>query len=295
MSELDYKHSKILIVDDNPGDIDVLVEILHEFDVRTVLDGESALEAVKEELPDLILLDITLPGINGFEVCTRLKQITQSAHIPIIFLSIRTDVDNILQGFNLGGVDYITKPYLPQEAVARIKTHLSLCNAIATLNNLANIDPLSGIANRRHFFKHATIIFEEAKVEQHDLYIFIIDIDNFKLINDTYGHAVGDKTILALTNSIETNVSNIVSFARLGGDEFILMLKDIDKIGAQEQLEALREQIASTLLVPEHVSPFTISIGMAENRESDKDIDALLLRADMNLYKSKRTKNALNV
>jgi len=295
MSELDYKHSKILIVDDNPGDIDVLVEILHEFDVRTVLDGESALQAVEEELPDLILLDITLPGINGFEVCTRLKFIAQSAHIPIIFLSIRTDVENILQGFELGGVDYITKPYLPQEAVARIKTHLSLCRAIETLNNLANIDPLSGIANRRHFFNHATAIFEESKKESTPLYLFIIDIDNFKLINDSYGHAVGDKTILALTNSIEKNVSNVVSFARLGGDEFVLMLKDIDFKGAKEQLELLRKQIATTLLVAEHASPFTISIGMAEYQESDNDIDAFLLRADMNLYKSKRTKNVLNV
>jgi len=294
MPELDYKQSKILIVDDNPGDIDVLVEILHEFDVRTVLDGESALEAVEEESPDLILLDITLPGINGFEVCTRLKLIAKTAHIPIIFLSIRTDVENILQGFDLGGVDYITKPYLPKEAVARIKTHLRLRSAITMLNNLANIDPLSGIANRRHFFTHATAIFEEAKQEKSNLYLFIIDIDNFKLINDTYGHAVGDKTILALTHSIQNSVSNIVSFARLGGDEFVLMLKGIDQKGAKEQLELLREQIASTLLVPEHVAPFTISIGMAEYQENDKDIDAFLLRADINLYKSKRTKNALN-
>ena len=294
MSELDYKNSKILIVDDNPGDIDVLVEILHEFDVRTVLDGESALQAVEEELPDLILLDITLPGINGFEVCTRLKKIAQSAHIPIIFLSIRTDVDNILKGFDLGGVDYITKPYLPKEAVARIKTHLRLCRAIETLHDLANIDPLSGIANRRHFFTHATAIFEQAKKEPTSLFLFIIDIDNFKLINDTYGHAVGDKTILALIKSIQTNVSNIVSFARLGGDEFVLMLKDIDKEGAKQQLEKLREHIASSLLVDEHAVPFTVSIGMTEFQESDESIDTFLLRADINLYKSKYTKNALN-
>jgi diguanylate cyclase (GGDEF)-like protein len=294
MSEIDYTHSKILIVDDNPGDIDVLLELLKHFDVRAVLDGVSALETIEEEPPDLILLDITMPGMDGFEVCQALKANPKTANIPIIFLSIRTDVENIVTGFELGGVDYITKPYLPKETIARIQTHLKLQHAIKELKLLANTDPLTGIANRRSFFLEATETFESAKKEQLPLHLFLIDIDNFKMVNDNYGHAIGDQVMRGFVEEVQKLLHPVKHFARLGGDEFVVILEDVEQTEAWHKLDRLREDINKHHLVKESPVLFTISVGMATLDDTMQDIDALLLKADINLYRSKQTKNAIN-
>ena len=123
---LDKQTSKILIVDDNPVNIDFLVELLKEYDARTVIDGPSALEAVLEEKPDVILLDIAMPGMDGFEVCRRLKADERTRSIPIIFISILEDERDKVKGFQAGAVDYIAKPFQPEEVLARVRTHLRL-------------------------------------------------------------------------------------------------------------------------------------------------------------------------
>jgi len=294
MSEIDYARSKILIVDDNPGDIDVLLELLKQFDVRAVLDGVSALETIDEEPPDLVLLDITMPGMDGFEVCQALQNNPKTVNIPIIFLSIRTDVENIVTGFELGGVDYITKPYLPKETIARIQTHLKLRHAINELKVLANTDPLTGIANRRSFFLEAEESFNEAKKEMTPLHLFLIDIDNFKTLNDSYGHAVGDQVMRGFVSEVHKELDPVKHFARLGGDEFVVILEGLSSTEAWKRLNRLRENINMHHLVKESSVLFTISVGMATLDEEMADIDTLLLKADINLYRSKQTKNAIN-
>ena len=291
---MDCSEAKILIVDDNPGDLDFLVELLEGFDVRTVLDGPSALDAVHEERPDLILLDINMPDMNGFEVCKALKSQDESNSIPIIFLSARSDVENIVKGFEMGGVDYITKPYLPKEVLARIKTHLRLCRAIHTLDTLANVDDLTQIANRRNFFSVANTYLQEAENKEEMLHLFILDLDNFKDINDTYGHAVGDRVIKDFVKIVTTNISNIKSFARLGGDEFALILTGISIEEARLQLEKIRQLVEKSHFRPDNTAKYTVSIGMATKMPHECIIDALLLRADINLYKAKQSKNRLH-
>jgi len=291
--KIDFSKSKILIVDDNPANIDILLELLNTFDVRAALDGITALEAVQEELPDLILLDITMPGMDGFEVCRRLKEDPKSKDVPIIFLSASSDPESIIKGFDLGGVDYITKPYLAKEIIARIQTHLKLRMTVRVLDRLANIDELSGIANRRRFFKRFPIMFDQSKNKNIPLFLFIIDIDKFKLINDTYGHAVGDKVIKGFTESVKKHLTKIGCFARLGGDEFAAVLTDMSKDQACQQIEQLRTFIAETNIISNQDILFTISIGMAEQQSTDSDIDELLARADFNLYEAKKTRNTL--
>ena len=293
LSEMDCSGAKILIIDDNPGDLDFLVELLDDFDIQTVIDGQSGLDAVKEEIPDLILLDINMPDMNGFEVCRRIKENEESSSIPIIFLSARNDADNIVKGFEMGGVDYITKPYLPKEVLARIKTHLRLCKAIHTLDTLANIDALTGIANRRNFFSHANIYLEEAESKEEALHLFVLDLDNFKSINDTYGHAVGDTIIKDLVRIINTNVPNIKTFARLGGDEFVLILTEISAHHARQKLNNIRMLVEKSHFRPRNSAHYTVSIGMATQMRHELIIDPLLLRADINLYKAKQEKNRL--
>ena len=291
---LHQPNAQILVVDDNPGDLDFLVELLEDYDVRTALDGKSALEAVEEEPPDLILLDITMPDMDGFEVCLQLKENENSASIPVIFLSARDDVHNIVKGFKLGGVDYITKPYLPEEVKARIHTHLKLCHVIQKLSELANSDELTGIPNRRNFFAHIEQILELAKREKRSLHLALIDIDNFKNINDTYGHAIGDKVMKHFTNTVQEVLPNSKIFARLGGDEFVLLLEDISTEDAHQALETLRKNIEHSFNLSQETAPYTVSIGLSTLRKEHPSIDKLLLVADINLYRAKQTKNALH-
>jgi putative two-component system response regulator len=137
MEELDK--CTVLVVDDTEANVDILVEALgSEYEVSVAMDGESALETVKTELPDIILLDIMMPGIDGYEVCQRLKSDTKTAHIPIMFLTAMTEVENKTKGFELGAVDYITKPFEVSEVKARVKTHLSLMIANKKLQHLSS-------------------------------------------------------------------------------------------------------------------------------------------------------------
>jgi len=294
MPEEIYCQPKILIVDDNPGDIDVLLEVLKDFDVRAVLDGQSALDIIETEPPDLILLDIIMPKMDGFAVCKALQKNPKTAAIPIIFLSIRTDVDNIVRGLELGGVDYITKPFLPAETIARIHTHLKLCRALSDLKHLANTDPLTSISNRRSFFAQTELSFPKAKENHQPYHLFLIDLDDFKIINDSYGHAVGDKVMKGFVHHLQKEIPELTHFARLGGDEYVLILEGITEKSAREKLDKLRESINNHYLTSESSVLFTISIGMSTLEEQDPDIDALLLKADRNLYKSKQTKNTIH-
>ncbi len=293
MAKVDFTKSKILIVDDNPVNIDILLELLDMFDVRAVLDGMSALEAVKEELPDLILLDITMPGIDGFEVCRRLKADPKSKDIPVIFLTASADDESIVRGFDLGGVDYITKPYLAKEIVARIQTHLKLRKAMLALDRLANIDELSNISNRRRFFTRSVKLFDQARDRTIPLFLFIIDIDKFKTINDTHGHAIGDEIIKGFTSVVKSTLPKAACFARLGGDEFVVILAGMNKDQAMAQMEKLLSNVRQTVVVPTEHIPLSISVGMGELKESDKDIDELLARADINLYEAKKNRDCL--
>ena len=293
MIKIDYTQAKILVVDDNPANIDILLEVLSNFDVRAALDGESALEAVSEELPDLILLDIAMPGLDGFEVCRRLKKDPKAKSIPVIFLSANSDAESIIAGFELGGVDYITKPYISQEVIVRVQTHLKLQMSLRYLERLANVDELTGISNRRRFFKRSTKLFSNAKAKGTPLTIFVFDIDHFKVTNDTYGHAIGDKVLKGFASLVKRTVPDISCFARLGGDEFVMIIADVASEKAKAHIEQLRKDIARFSFVTEQHVKTSISVGMAVLSTTDSDIDMLIARADIKLYEAKKTRNAL--
>ncbi len=286
MNNLEYRGAKVLVVDDNPANIDILLELLDEYDVRAVLDGESTFDAVKEEMPDLILLDITLPGIDGFEVCRRLKALPSVKEIPVVFLSASNDDASILKGFELGGVDYITKPYRAKEVLARVKTHVQLFKALRQLEKIATTDALTGIANRRKFFLRAPRLVEQAKAKNIPLFLAIIDLDGFKPINDTYGHDIGDEILKAFTVSAKELLPPNSCFGRLGGDEFCIVLG-----GSQEkifkQMELLRAMIAKMRLATASQLQITLSIGISKLSKNDDTIHTLLKRADEALYKAK--------
>lgn len=278
--------SKILVVDDNPANIDILLELLQAYDVRAALDGESALKTVLEDLPDLILLDVSMPGMNGFEVCKRLKASGRTKDIPVVFLTADHEDASVLKGFEVGGVDYITKPYLAREVLARVKTHLQLFHALRQLSELAMTDPMTGISNRRKFFLRAHRLIEQAKQKNVPLFLALIDLDGFKAMNDTYGHDAGDLIIKRFANTTAELLPEGSCFARLGGDEFILMLSG-SKDRIAKQLEMVRVMASRIKPIAGQDLKISTSIGLSVLRDKNDSVDTILKRADRAVYKAK--------
>lgn len=279
MSPIDFSKSKILIVDDSPANIDILLELLRDFDVRAVLDGQDALNAVSEELPDLILLDITMPGIDGFEVCRRLKADKKSKDVPVIFLSASTDDESIVRGFELGGIDYITKPYLSKEIVVRVRTQLKLKSALETAYHLSNRDALTNVSNRTRFYNYAPKLLQQAKERKIALYLAVIDIDALKQINSQHGHVVGDRVIQSCANSIKRMLKNVNLVTRSGSNEFLVIFSGSSHNAIVEQLERLRTYFERSQIVPGSDIHFSVTIALSALQETDKQIDTLIARA----------------
>jgi len=166
----------ILIVDDTESNIDILLELLSEYDLAVATDGLSAIEIANNEDIDLILLDIIMPEMDGYDVCNSLKLSAKTKDIPIIFITAKTDENSIEKAYDIGGIDYVTKPFKPKELLARVKRELKLTFLIHNLNYLASHDPMTGIYNRRKFFELATKLFKTST----ELFVVMIDIDKFK-------------------------------------------------------------------------------------------------------------------
>jgi len=280
----------ILIIDDNPSNIDFLLGLLTEYDISAAVDGERALDQIAQEIPDLILLDVSMPGMDGYEICSILKSDPKTKDIPILFLSANTDAESVVKGFDVGGVDYITKPYRPREVLARVATHLKLKRVLDKLDKLANEDPMTGIANRRSFFEQANSLFAKAKSEGLPFYIFAVDIDDFKMINDTFGHDIGDEILKLFVDIVKMELRGVNCFSRFGGDEFVIMMMDINSDEALNVVHNIQKNISKTHVLLGISVDFKVSIGVAEVRRYDKNIDTLIKRADINLYKEKRSK-----
>ena len=280
MSKIDT----ILIVDDTKTNIDLLLELLGEYDLVVATDGKSALEIAAKEKIGMILLDIMMPEMDGFEVCEHLKSSPKTKDIPIIFITARVDEESIEKGYELGGVDYVTKPFKPKELLAKVKTHFKMSKLIEELHYLASHDQMTGIYNRRKFFEEATQLLEQRDF----LGVVMIDIDDFKKINDTYGHPFGDAVIKAVTQEIQSFLDTDAVFGRLGGEEFAIVMCFEHRQSAYAKIEQIRKRVEQLKISCEGVSQsVTISIGVAEQTEKIQDIDKLLKEADEALYEVK--------
>ena len=277
----------ILIVDDTETNIDILLELLGEsYDILVSLDGEGALEIVKEDKVDLILLDIMMPDLDGYEVCRRLKSASYSKDVPVIFITAKVDEDSIEKAYEVGGMDYVTKPFKPRELLARVKTQIRLSALVNHLEFIASYDEMTGIYNRRKFFSLATQMFETAK---ENLYAIMIDIDKFKNINDTYGHPVGDEVIKAVTSAIAKNIGSDVIFGRIGGEEFAIICKSGSRDFVIKTMEIIREavQALKTITSENEIVSCTISQGVSYADDGITTLDELLKEADVALYEAK--------
>lgn len=281
------KKETILVVDDTEENIDILVELLSkEYDVVVALNGRAALEALHESRVDLILLDIMMPDLDGYEVCKILKEDENLRDIPVIFITAIDDEKSIQKAYEAGGIDYITKPFKPLELMARVATQLKVKALIEHLAYISSHDEMSGVYNRRKFFEVAQKRFLEEKDE---LYAVMIDIDNFKKINDTYGHPKGDEVIRCVASTIAQNLQNDAIFARMGGEEFAIVCScESSEILFKMMQEIVKKIDQSSVSAQDKESIcFTISLGVAKYKKSYKTLDELLKQADLALYEAK--------
>ena len=293
---MEFKKPTILVVDDMTTTLLLLHDLLKDtYEVKIAKSGTKALEILESPNDiDLILLDIEMPDINGYDVCKRIKNNETIKNIPIIFITGRTSQEDEEYGLNLGAIDYITKPFNKAIVKLRIKNYLDLKIKNDMLEKLSMYDGLTNIRNRRFFDETFEKTFSEIKRDKKSLAVLMIDIDFFKLYNDNYGHGQGDETLRKVAKALEKTIKRASDFvARYGGEEFVILLKDINKDGveavANNLLNAVRE-LKITHEFSKIESYVTVSIGASfYNSSSDITKLELLLKADETLYNVKNS------
>jgi diguanylate cyclase (GGDEF)-like protein len=289
---MEEKKLKILIVDDEISNIDVLAVLLKsQYEVIYTRNSESAFKIVQEQEPNLILLDIEMPGMNGFEVLEKLKNDPSTMSIPVIFITVSNDVKDEEKGFALGAVDYITKPFSPSVVKARINTHLKLSDYIHKIEKQCMLDALTGLPNRWAFDNRMSVEWGRALREQTTLGIIMLDIDNFTEYNDTYGHPQGDILLKVISNIIKTTIKRATDFAsRWGGEEFVVLLPGTDKNGTLIVAEKIRVNIKNAQIPHSDGSISTITIsggGLSIIPGEEDSINDMIKTADDLLYLAK--------
>ena len=255
----------ILIVDDTVENLDILEELLEQYDIISVTNGKDAIDIANKEKIDLILLDIMMPYMNGYEVCKTLKSNKDTKDIPVIFITAKTDEESIEKAYEVGGADYVTKPFLPKELKARVKKELQIQDMMNKLKLLASTDPMTKLYNRRYFAKISEHTLDLARRENEELSIIMLDIDKFKNINDTYGHKVGDDVIITLANNLINSQRKSDITCRFGGEEFIILLPNTTLDGAKNVAQKLRQNIENISINNENkIIKFTISLGVSQ-------------------------------
>lgn len=284
----------ILIVDDTPTNIQILAENLAaDYRIKVAASGKAALEVVaKQDAPDLILLDVMMPLMDGYEVCSRLKHNPATSNIPVIFVTAMNDGADEERGLKLGAVDYITKPFHLPIIKARIHNHIKLKLMTDLLESMAWIDGLTGIPNRRRFDHVLEAEWKRAQRAGTPLSLILVDVDHFKDYNDHHGHSAGDICLKQVASTLASSVTRAGDLvARYGGEEFVLLMPETDIKGVRlfaEQLCMLTEGQKIPHGCSSASSWVTISAGYASTvPNQDGKASDLLDEADQMLYRAK--------
>lgn len=315
----------VLMVDDNPHNLRILTEMMEENGYETIvaLSGKKALELVTIEKPDLILLDVKMPEMDGYEVCRILKADSLTRDIPVIFITVQSDVDDVIKGFESGAVDYISKPFNILELQMRTKTHLEVKQArdaqklyneelektnlelkkaneiIRTQNEqlreiafrleqLSQTDALTGLYNRRYLIEKLEEEVARYQRNRKPFSLIIADIDDFKSINDSYGHECGDYILKQIAKILTVSVRDIDSIGRWGGEEFLILLPETPVNGAQILAERIKNNLHNNVIVYNGtLISATLTFGIAMF-EGEATVDAVIRQADYCMYEGKR-------
>ncbi|MFO7731504.1 MAG: diguanylate cyclase [Spirochaetia bacterium] len=316
----------ILIVDDNSLNMQLVNSHLKREGYHSTFSysGKDALEKVRDTIFDLVLLDVMMPEMDGFETCKRILELPEYKEVPIIFLTAKVDTESIAKGFEVGAVDYIRKPFDGTELLARIGTHLELKayreklekinielnkevlkgmqmqdelqtsqDQLEKMNRLlyekASKDALTGLFNRRKMSDLIEYEYDRSLRTQQFFSIVITDIDHFKRVNDNFGHDCGDNVLKEIASILNSLVRNQDRVARWGGEEFLLLLPDTDIEGALFLAEKIRKNIADgSYSCEEHQLQITMTFGVSSFAENKTD-KMVIKEADIALYEGKNS------
>lgn len=289
-----HRRPRILIVDDQAINIRILALLFQpDHEVFMARSGAQALAFCRDERPDLILLDVMMPDIDGFEVCRQLMADPATWHIPVIFITGRDTAEDESRGLEIGAVDFIAKPINPSIVKARVRTHLTLKAQSDALRELAYRDGLTGVPNRRRFDQQLDIEWRACLRSERPLAVLMVDIDAFKPYNDHYGHLLGDGALRCVAGVLQSTLRRPRDFcARYGGEEFICLLPESDLDMALHTAEYLRAQVEAAAIAHAYsaIGPvMTVSIGAAVRvPDASAQPAELLHAADDALYRAKR-------
>jgi len=303
---MEIEEYKILIADDSRLSQESLRKILLENSAElngalrsgysTILanNGLEALEKAANEHPDLILLDIIMPGKDGYEVLAELKKNEQTRTIPVIIITGMSNVEDEVKGLLLGAVDYITKPFNPAIVRARIETHLKIVAQMKIIERFSLVDTLTNLPNRRQFDNHIIREWNRAIREKTPISLLMIDVDKFKVFNDTHGHQQGDVALQMVAGAIASSLKRSTDIAaRWGGEEFTVLLPNTALEGAMIVAEDIRKNVEMAMIpaldgVNKH--KVTVSLGVAAAApDADCVIAEIIRQADSALYAAKNS------
>jgi len=285
----------VLIVDDTPANIQILADALRDaYRVKVATNGPTALElASREDRPDLVLLDVMMPGMDGYEVMRRLKASDLTRNVPVMFITAKNEPGDEELGFELGAVDYVAKPFHVPVVKARVRTHIDLKRKSDLLESLARLDGLTRIPNHRTF--QDTLQHEWLRGRRFGwrLAVIMADVDCFKQYNDNYGHGAGDECLRQVAAALGDAIRRPADFlARYGGEEFVALLPQTDVDGARQTAERMRAGVEAEAIRHEFssVAPvITVSLGFASEVPTDDTTPAAVVdAADRALYRAKR-------
>lgn len=299
----DSRSPVILVADDEPVNLALIKRRLEweEYRVETAEDGGQAVESAKSLLPDLVILDVMMPVLDGLQACRLLKEDPTTRDIPVIFLSALDDTDTKVNGLALGANDYISKPFRVEELIARVAVAIRLKRERDLLQESAEelrrraeaasemsmTDALTGLLNRYGLQRALQRELSEARRYTRPLSCLLLDIDFFKLINDTHGHAAGDAALMQAARVLTESVRGSDVVCRYGGEEFLVLAPETDASGAHSLAEKIRLAVSSRLFGDgERAFALTLSAGVAELLPGESGND-MIARADLALYQAK--------
>jgi two-component system cell cycle response regulator len=292
----------VMIVDDDELVLARLQELVAAagYHVRTAANGIEALHSLKHSAASIVVTDLNMPGMDGLDLCRRVREHAWPGYVYIVLLTIRNDEKDILAGLDAGADDYLSKRTSPAQFTARLRIakrvlalEYSLKDALDKKRQLAMTDALTGAYNRRYFVRHLSREMKRSQRFGGDVSLLLLDIDHFKQVNDTYGHSVGDVVLQKLTEQIAACLRRATDWcARLGGEEFAIVLEGTNLADARICAEKMRRTIENTLIdTPAGAVRITVSIGVSAlggiAARNSATVQSLLELADTNLYASK--------
>ncbi len=283
---------KILVVDDNKENRFFMKNVLKDYhhDILLATNGMEALVMVAQFMPDVVILDVMVPEMDGYDTCRFITHNPDTRHIPVIILSGLDRADDLVKAFDAGAMDFIRKPPDAVELIARVQSAIKIKQYQDNLKEMIIKDGMTGLYTHSYFYSVLEREFYSVKRYKGEFGFSLIDIDDFKKVNDTYGHIAGDKILIAVGNILVKGMRNTDIVSRYGGEEFGMITPHTDLNATLEAAERLRIDIERTSIVEQnHNISVTVSVGVTMVNISDNDCNDIIRRADDALYEAKKT------